>query len=176
MTAARRCASFRLRYAAKEERQRKGRVGIPGQPRVRDTQSRADEGGRSLWAARQSKGMALAVAMALVVTALSAAQASATAPPLAYQNANLLPGRTGGTGSTGSTGATGGTGFPIVANGEINLTSTIIGKISCLNTFYAQGWNEGTAHSYGEVLWAGARPHARRHPRSKRLKSKKKNT
>jgi hypothetical protein len=57
---------------------------------------------------------------------------------LAYQNGNLLINK-----------------FPIVADGEINLTSTIIGKISCLNTFYAQGWNEGTAHSYGEVLGWG---------------------
>jgi hypothetical protein len=78
----------------------------------------------------------LVATAALAVTASSAL--AELAPPQAYSNnvkINTTP-------------------VSIVANGSINLSSTILGKISCQNTFYAQGWNENN-HGYGEVLGWG---------------------
>ncbi len=52
--------------------------------------------------------------------------------------------------------------FSIIAWGEINLHSTVLGKIHCLNTFYAEGWNQHEKNEsgkpirgYGEVLGWG---------------------
>jgi hypothetical protein len=54
------------------------------------------------------------------------------------------------------------TAIPIVAWGLIQLESSVLGKIHCLNTFFAQGWNqhehfEGSKpiRGYGEVLGWG---------------------
>jgi hypothetical protein len=75
------------------------------------------------------------------VLGAGAGQASAETPPVAYANGVKL--------ST--------TKVPLTANGEIQLHSTVLGKITCQNTFYAQGWNEGSSpsHAYGEVLGWG---------------------
>lgn len=75
---------------------------------------------------RPSGGIAAA---ALVVAALLLAPAVAQAeevPPRAYDNAAEV----------------GTTHVPIVAWGEITLHSSVLGKIHCLNTFFAEGWNQ----------------------------------
>ena len=86
------------------------------------------------------------MAAATGVLALAPAQALAEEPPRGYSNGIEL--------SEAPT--------PIVAWGEIQLHSTVLGKIHCLNTFFAQGWNahehyEGSKpiRGYGEVLGWG---------------------
>jgi hypothetical protein len=62
----------------------------------------------------------------------AAAQAEEGPPPLGYANNVKL--------TTAHT--------PILANGKIDLESTILGEVHCLNTFAAYGWNE---HEHGEA-------------------------
>jgi hypothetical protein len=88
----------------------------------------------------------IAIAAAAGALALSSAPALAEEPPRAYSNGGELTE----------------TPLPIVAWGEIQLHSTVLGKIHCLNSFYAQGWNqhehfEATKpiRGYGEVLGWG---------------------
>ncbi len=88
---------------------------------------------------RLKRSMVMLLAVAGLLGA-GAAQAGAETPPVAYANGLKL--------ST--------TKIPITANGEIQLHSTVLGKISCQNTFYAQAWNEGSPlRAYGEVLGWG---------------------
>jgi hypothetical protein len=91
----------------------------------------------------QSVGLATAVGVALVVPAVASAELP---PPVGYSNGTKL--------TT--------THVPIIANGRIQLHSTVLGKIECVNTFWAEGWNAHEKNettkperAYGEVLGWG---------------------
>jgi hypothetical protein len=91
----------------------------------------------------QSVGVATVVGVALLVPAAASA---AEVPPLGYSNGTKL--------TT--------THVPIIANGRIQLHSTVLGKIECVNTFWAEGWNAHEKNeptkperAFGEVLGWG---------------------
>lgn len=82
--------------------------------------------------------LAPALGLALVGLAMSATQAAAVVAPQGYQNEKLV----------------GTTPVPIIANGKIQLHSSVLGEIKCINTFYGQGENESKV-GRGEVLGWG---------------------
>jgi hypothetical protein len=93
---------------------------------------------------RRTVGLASTAWLILALLAPGVAQAEEPAP-LAYKNGNLM--------TTNR--------VPIVANGRIQLHSSLVGKVECINTFFAEGWNahehgeETKTRGYGEVLGWG---------------------
>ena len=112
-----------------------------------DLEEKSKEGGDGLVLRNAKVGVTWAAALVSLMLALPAAAMAEEPPPKGYSNNKEIAL---------------GTRLPIIAWGEITLHSSVLGKIHCLNTFFAEGWNaheklEGSKpeRGYGEVLGWG---------------------
>ena len=78
--------------------------------------------------------MACVVASASVALMTAAPAAAEEPPPVGFDNFSEMSATH--------------TQYPIIANGRINLNSSVLGEIHCINTFYGYGWNE---HEHNET-------------------------
>lgn len=128
------------------------------------------EGGLGLVLRTHRWGVGVVVVVAAACAIVPAVASAEAVPPRGYDN-----------GAEATT-----TKIPIIAWGKITLQSSVLGKINCTNTFYAEGWNQHEKfesklpiRGYGEVVgWGNSSCEApKRSPRLKsRTRRKLKNT